>query len=266
MSIVKRYVVGACRLAALVLLLRSGGVAAQTDEIQVYDGSLAPPGVFNLTVHNNYAIDGVKTPAFPGGLVSNHTLSGVPEWAWGITDWFEAGLYLPLYSFSSNDGTTFNGLKGRALFAVPNADQRRFFYGVNFEFSYNTSHWDEKHFTSEIRPIVGWHLGHVDLILNPILDNNFEGASNLDFAPATRVAYNFSSKWAAAFEEYDDFGPVKHFSPGDERSHQAFGVFDYTGSSISLEGGIGVGRTPASDDLVVKLIVSKDLRTRSRKP
>lgn len=248
------------RFVAGLLFLWSAAAAAQTDEIQVYDGSLAAPGVFNLTLHNNYTIRGSKTPAFPGGLAAYHTLSGVPEWAWGVTDWFEAGLYLPLYSFSSNEGTTFNGLKGRALFAVPNADERRFFYGVNFEFSYNTKYWDEKHFTSEIRPIIGWHLGRVDLIFNPILDNSFEGASELDFAPSTRVAYNFSSKWAAALEEYDDFGPVRHFLPGDERVHQLFGVFDYSGRAISIEGGIGVGRTPASDDLAVKLIVAKDLR------
>jgi hypothetical protein len=253
------------RLIAVALLLRGAAAAAQTDEIQVYDGSLAAPGVFNLTLHNNYALHGVTTPAFPGGLASNHTLNGVPEWAWGVNEWFEAGLYLPLYSISSNEGTTLNGVKGRALFAVPHADQRKFFYGVNFEFSYNTSHWDEKQFTAEIRPIVGWHLGHVDLIFNPILDSSFNGVENLDFAPATRVAYNFSPQWAGALEEYDDFGPLKHFNAGDERVHQTFAVVDYTGSSISIEGGVGVGRTPASDDLVLKLIVSKDLKTRRNK-
>jgi opacity protein-like surface antigen len=253
-------------LVALVLVLGSSVAAAQTDEIQVYDGSLAPPGVFNLTVHNNYAIHGVDTPAFPGALVSDHTLSGVAEWAWGINRWFEAGLYMPLYSDSSNEGATFDGVKGRALFAVPNAETRKFFYGVNFEFSYNEKQWDEKHYTSEIRPIVGWHFfnAKVDLVFNPILDNNFEGTKDLDFAPSTRVAYNVSSKWAVAFEEYDDFGPVKHFVPNDERTHEAFAVVDYSSGSFELEGGIGFGETPASDDTVVKLIFSKDLRMHDR--
>jgi hypothetical protein len=39
-----------------------------------------------------------------------------------------------------------------------------------------------------------------------------------------------------------------------------FGVFDYSGDEISLEGGIGFGLTPATDDLAVKLIFSKSLR------
>jgi hypothetical protein len=42
---------------------------AQTDEIQVYDASIAEPGIFNLTWHNNFIADGLKTPAFPGGLI-----------------------------------------------------------------------------------------------------------------------------------------------------------------------------------------------------
>src|SRR3954468_1455950 len=71
---------------------------AQGDEIQVYDGGLAPVGVFNLTVHNNYTPDGLKDPSFPGSNTSNRSWNGVPEWAYGVTSWFEAGLYMPLYS------------------------------------------------------------------------------------------------------------------------------------------------------------------------
>jgi hypothetical protein len=73
----------------------------------------------------------------------------------------------------------------------------------------NAKHWDWNHFTSEIRPVIGLHLHPVDIIVNPILDNSFIGGfKNLDFAPATRVAYNFSSKWAMAVEEYADVGPL----------------------------------------------------------
>jgi hypothetical protein len=247
------------RFVVALLLLWAVAATAQTDEIQVYDGSLAPPGVFNLTLHDNYIARGSKTAAFPGAVEPYHSFNGVAEWAWGVTDWFEAGLYLPLYSISDNEGVTDNGFKGRALFAVPDAADRTFFYGVNFELSYNNRHWDQKRITSEIRPIVGWHLGAFDLIFNPILDNSFEGASHLDFAPATRLAYNVASKWQVAVEEYDDFGPLEDFYPSRDRVHQVFGVFDYEGRAISLEGGIGVGRTPATDDLTFKLIFSKDL-------
>jgi hypothetical protein len=119
--------------------------------------------------------------------------------------------------------------------------------------------WDAKRFTSEIRPIVGWHLGKVDLIFNPILDNSYEGFSRLDFAPATRVAYHLADNWAVALEEYDDFGPLRRFEAWRDQSHQLFAVVDYDGKPVSVEAGIGFRMTPASDNVVLKLILSRDL-------
>src|SRR5271169_123773 len=104
---------------------------AQTDEIQVYDANIAEQGKFNLMVHNNFTPDGRKTPAFPGGVESNRALVGVAEWAYGVTDWFEQGLYLPLYSHSTNDGLTYNGFKLRWLLVRPHSNEHKFFYGVN---------------------------------------------------------------------------------------------------------------------------------------
>ena len=232
---------------------------AQTDEIQVYDGGLAAKGKFNLTWHHNFTPSGLTTPAFPGGLVSDKSLNGVTEWAYGVTNWFEAGLYLPLYSIDKDQGAKLDGAKLRALFAVPNADDRKFFYGVNFEFSGNASQWDATRVTSEIRPIIGWHLHPVDIIVNPILDTSYDGVKNLDFAPATRVAYNLPRMWAVALEEYDDFGPLHDLLPGTDQSHQLYGVVDHTTKYGDFEFGMGFGLTDASDKFTLKLIWSRDL-------
>jgi hypothetical protein len=142
---------------------------------------------------------------------------------------------------------------------VPDAAEQPFFYGINFEFSYNATSWDVKRFTSEIRPILGWHLGHFDLIVNPILDNSYEGFSRLDFAPSARVAYHIDEKFAVGLEEYADFGPLRHFFSASEQSHQLFLVADYDGEPVKVETGIGFGLTQASDNLVLKLILSSDL-------
>jgi hypothetical protein len=241
------------------------GVRAQTDEIQVYDAEIADPGVFNLMVHNNYTLDGLKAPRFPGGLVPNHTLNGVPEWAYGVTDWFEQGLYLPLYSDSSNLGPVLNGFKIRELFVVPHAADQPFFYGINFEFSYNAKHWDSDTYSSEVRPILGWHLGKFDLIVNPIFDNSWKGFKNLDFAPSVRVAYNISKTWAVAVEEYADYGTIGNLLPVDQQSQQLFGVVDYKGDPFNVEAGLGYGMTAASDRWVAKLMLSRDLNPPSAK-
>jgi hypothetical protein len=251
-----------------VLALSAAAVAsAQTDEIQVYDAGIAEPGIFNLTWHNNFTPLGLKTPAFPGGLVNNRNLNGVTEWAYGVNEWFEAGLYLPLYSGSEARGPSINGGKLRALFVVPHAAERKFFYGMNFEFSFNAKHWDPRRYTSEIRPIIGWHLHSFDLIVNPILDNSWHGGvKSLDFAPATRVAYNFNPKWAVAVEEYADYGELRSFYPGTGQPHQIWAVFDRATNFAHIEAGIGFGLTAASDKVTLKLMLSRDLNSKVKNP
>ena len=257
-------ILSALFLAAIVAVPRHA--AAQTDEIQVYDGGLAAPGVFNLTWHNNFTPKGVDTVPFPGGVVADQSFNGVTEWAYGVTDWFEAGLYLPLYTHDKNEGWGIDGSKLRLLFASPHADDRRFFYGANFEFSYNAKRWDETRFTSEVRPIIGWHLKPWDIIINPIFDTSYDGLKNLDFVPATRIAYNFESGWALAAEEYADYGTFANPSSGSEQAHQLYGVVDRTFGSLDVEAGIGVGLTDATDRLTFKLLLSRDLNKKPWRP
>jgi len=261
---VKLFQVSWLTVIAVALMGVPGIAFAQSDEIQVYDGGLADKGVFNLTVHTNFIADGVKTPAFPGAVAAHQSVNGVPEWAYGVNRWFEAGLYLPLYSRDKTLGWGLDGFKLRTLFAVPNADDRKFFYGANFEFSYNAKRWDTTRVTSEIRPIVGWHLRPVDVIINPILDTSYDGVKNLDFAPSLRIAYNVSSVWAIAVEEYADYGPVRKLHSGHEQSHQIYGVVDYSGKALNIEAGIGVGLTGASDNLTFKIILSRDLNVKKK--
>jgi len=246
-------------LAVIALGIGSGQAWAQSDEIQVYDGELTAPRKFNLTWHNNFTPKGNTDPAFAGANVADRSFNGVTEWAYGVTPWFEAGLYLPLYSHDKNLGGTYDGFKLRALFAVPHAEQRKFFYGANFEFSINQKNWDENRFSSEIRPIVGWHLKPWDIIINPILDTEYDGLKNLDFAPAIRIAYNVNDKWAVSLEEYADYGPLHTLYGGSEQSHMLYGVVNHAMKYFEIEAGVGVGLTSATDKVTLKLLVIKDL-------
>ena len=251
-----------CRVGrrALQILLAAWASAAlaQTDEIQVYDAEITAPGHFNLTWHNNFTPSGRRQADLPGGIVPDHTLNGVPEWAYGVTDWFEAGLYLPVYSYTNDDRLLFDGFKLRALFVVPHAHDRTVFYGLNFELSYNKPYWESSRYSGEMRPIIGMHLGRFDLIFNPILDTEFNGLGKLDFAPAARAAYNINSKVAVALENYSDFGPLDHFSAGSAQQQTLFTVFDYGGTSNGIELGVGYGLTRSSDSVVVKLMLMHD--------
>ena len=245
-------------LALLSVAATVGPVYAQTDEIQVYTGEINEPGQFSLTLHNNYTPIGRKEPAFPGGIVPDGAWNGVPEYAYGVTDWLELGGYFPLYSVTREGRFLIDGGKPRALFAVPHANERSFFYAVNFELSYNAHHWATTHVDAEVRPIIGGRIGPVDLIVNPIIDVPFTGFGALDFAPAERVAYNFSKTWALALEHYADYGAVRHFETADRQEQTLFAVVDYGGEPVNVEFGIGHGFTAASDALILKLILTRN--------
>jgi hypothetical protein len=234
---------------------------AQTDEIQVYDAEIEDQGKFNIMVHSNFTPIGRKSPDFPGGIIPNHSVNGAVEWAYGVNDWFEQGLYFPVYTaFSDGRGGSLNGFKIRELFVRPHAHDKTFFYGVNFEFSVNYKYWESKRITSEVRPIVGLHLHPVDIVFNPIVDTDYTGGfGGLEFVPATRIAYNVNDRWAVAAEEYADCGPLRHFLPGNDQFHEVWAVVDRSSKILSLETGVGVGVTSGADKLTFKLMLSRDL-------
>lgn len=259
-------------MCMLLLFMVIGFVAmptqtfAQTDEIQVYDAEIADVGIFNLMIHTNFTPIGRTAPAFPRAIIANDSTNGAAEWAYGVRPWFEQGLYLPVYSLHSvNYGATINGFKIRELFVRPHAHDHEFFYGLNFEFSVNSLHWESKRITSELRPIVGVHFHRWDLIYNPILDTDYAGGlKGLQFNPAGRVACNLSNQWALALEEYDGFGPLRGFVPSSQQFHETWAVVDRNRRFLTIEAGVGVGWNAGADRLTLKLMLSRDLNSHSR--
>jgi hypothetical protein len=266
MNIVQKTFIPALALLAAPLAVIPKAAFAQTDEIQVYDAEIEDQGVFNLELHTNFIASGRKTPDFAGGIIPNHSVNGAAEWAYGVTDWFEQGLYLPVWSpYSEGRGGSMNGFKLRELFVRPHAHDHTFFYGVNFEFSVNYKYWESRRITSEVRPIVGVHLHPVDFIFNPIVDTNYTGGlGNLEFVPATRLAYNVNDKWAVAVEEYADFGQLRHFENVHDQFQEVWAVMDRNGKGLSIEAGVGFGVTAGADRLTLKLMLWRDLNARPK--
>jgi hypothetical protein len=227
--------------------------AKATDEIQVYNAAIAAVGQFTIQQHLNYTASGLKDPPFPGGLVSNHALNGTPEFAYGVTDWWELGLYLP---FAVQDQQFLsNGFKVRTLFVSPNADQRNFFYGINFELGNTTPKFAQTRFTLEVRPIIGIRNADYEFIVNPIVDAGFGKFGQLDFAPAVRVARKLDKDLFVGLEYYSDFGEIGNFPKLADQQHQLFAVTDFKVGDIDVDFGVGFGLTPASDRLVIKTIL-----------
>jgi hypothetical protein len=240
-------------LTGAALSALPGERANATDEIQVYNAGIAAPGQFTIQQHLNYVALGLKDPPFPGGLVSNHSLNGTPEFAYGVTDWWEVGLYLP---FAVQDRQFLSdSFKLRTLFVSPNAEQRNLFYGINFEFSNETPKFAQTRFAMEIRPIIGVRNADWEFIVNPIVDIGFGKYGQADFVPAARVARKIGPDLFVGLEYYADFGQIGNFASLADQQHTLFAVTDFKLGVFDVNFGVGYGLTPASDRWVVKTIV-----------
>lgn len=224
------------------------------DEIQVYNAAIATVGQWTYEQHLNYAAIGQTMPETPGGLHSNRALQGTPEFAYGLTEWWEAGFYLP---FAVNGDNQFlsNGAKIRSLFVVPDAAKRTFFYGVNFELSYELPRFSTVPWNLEVRPIIGVRNSDWEFIVNPIVDFGLGSAGEAVFAPATRLARNLGEDRFIGLEYYADFGKIGDFLPLQKQSQQLFAVTDFKIDQWDVELGAGYGFTTGSDRFVVKAIL-----------
>jgi hypothetical protein len=241
---------------ALVAWQFSGMAARATDEIQVYNADITPRGTFSLEQHLNYIWNGSQVPPFPGGIAPYHTLNGTPELAYGVRDWWELGLYMP-FSFDSNGTYLPGGFKVRTLFVSPHAEERKLFYGLNTEISYQTPRFSQSAVGVEFRPILGVRDIGWELIVNPIVDVSFGPYGEVDFVPAVRLARTIAEETMIGVEYYADFGPLGNFSPADQQQHTIFGVIDFKMFTLDVEFGMGVGLTGGSDALVSKMIVGR---------
>src|SRR3979409_1604785 len=206
--------------AALWIVLAQPAKAV--DEIQVYNAGIAAPGQFTIQQHLNYIPLGVKDPPFPGGLVSHNSINGTPEFAYGVTDWWEVGLYLP---FAIKDQQFLSdSFKLRTLFVTPHAEQRDFFYGVNFEFSNTTPKFSQSRFGMEIRPIIGVRNADWEFIVNPIVDIGFGKNGRAEFHPAHSPRRKGGPDLFAGFEYYADLGEIGHFGSVADQQHTLFAV------------------------------------------
>src|SRR5229473_8459280 len=214
-----------CALAGAAFLAVVGQPAKATDEIQVYNAGIAAVGQFTIQQHLNYTALGLKDPPFPGGLVSNHAINGTPEFAYGVNDWWEVGLYLP---FAIQDRQFLSdSFKLRTLFVSPNAERRNFFYGVNFEFSNTTPKFSQTRFVLEIRPIIGIRNADYEFIVNPIVDVGFGKNGEAEFAPAARLARKLGPDLFVGLEYYADFGEIGNFLKSADQQHTLFAVTDF---------------------------------------
>ena len=82
-------------LAVSCALLSPAAHSALPDEIQVYTDDINAPGEFGLELHVNTTPRGIRTPGYPGEVVTHRGLRITPEFSYGLAPHWDVGAYLP---------------------------------------------------------------------------------------------------------------------------------------------------------------------------
>jgi hypothetical protein len=252
---VKKPLLVLCVLA----FLRTPAAGAQDNyEIQVYGAELVPVGATMLELHSNYTFDG--QPGAAGVLTSRHALHETVEITHGFSEWLEVGFYF-FTSTQSGTGLEWVGDHVRPRLSAPARWHWPVGVSLSQEIGYVRRSYSEDTWTWEIRPIVDRRFGPLYVSLNPVLDRALKGpgaGAGFEFSPNAQTAIDLSPKVNVALEYYGGFGPVKAFAPLNQTSQQIVPAVNLNfGDDWEFNLGVGVGLTPATDRLLVKMILGR---------
>ena len=239
---------------ALAAMFGCASASHAYDEIQVYNNAINDPGQFGLEMHSNYVVDGRRRPSYLGELAPNHILAFTPEFSYGVTPFFELGLYLPFSVSLDRNLSYMDGAKLRTKFL--NAKDPDFYYGLNIEVGMEPSRYSQTRWNSELRPIIGGNLGDWSIAFNPNLEIALSGNSlKPSFGPQIKVMRNLNSLVAVGVEHYTDLGTPDRIVASRKQTHTTYLVTDLAIGNIDVNIGVGRGWTNVADDWTVKIIV-----------
>ncbi len=247
------------RYAALILLMFGceAKVYAAPDEIQVYTDDMNEPGQAGVEIHLNYVPDGSRIVEHSGAIASHHRFQATPEFSYGITKEWEAGMYVPT-AIAADGGAYANGLRLRMKYIRQQPEGSAWFWGLNTEFGYTAPRVTDSPWAMEIRPIIGLRMARWMLAFNPIIDvplsnGGFHGAA---FEPSVKVMREITRGVEVGLEHYSGLGPLRNLQGWRGQDHTVYAVADMQFKAFELNVGLGRGYHNAADDWVMKAIVA----------
>jgi len=242
-------------LAGMVCLATAASASAQDPfEIQVYQYLTVPKGKWNLETHFNYTARGTTVAEGPVAPTEGQ-LHLTFELTRGITDYVELAAYLVL-ARREGHGPEYVGWRLRPRFRLPERWTGPIQVSLSTEVGFPRDRFDTEDVTLEVRPILEWKAGRVQIDLNPVVGRSLKGPGTTDgwdFEPGARVGLRLSRVVDLSAEYYGALGPVKNLDPADQQVHQFFGGADlWFRENVVLNFGVGFGATEAGNRTVLK--------------
>jgi len=249
------------RLRALVcaLALAPGiAAAALSDEIQVYTDDINAKGAFGLELHVNTTPSGRSVPDYPGEAVPAHGLRVTPEFSYGLTPDWEAGLYVPT-NLDRSGSYQVAGAKLRLKWLPlrPAENSAGWFAGANGELSHVQKKFSESPSSFELRMMAGHRSEEWLFAVNPVfgwsLSSGYRSATP-DFGLSLKVARTIREGLAIGLEHYAELGTTRRLLPSSEQQHTLYATADVESKAVAVNFGVGCGVTGATDKWTVKAI------------
>jgi hypothetical protein len=248
---------GAIVIAGAATLAPVAGFAL-TDEIQVYTDDINKPRKFGLEFHVNTTPSGRSTPDYPGDVPPEHGVRFTPEFSYGLTRDFEAGLYLPA-GREPDGGLFLSGAKLRLKWLPLQPDETRggWYAGANLELSSLDKKYSDSRYSSELRTIFGYRAPDWLIGVNPIFEWDLSSGyrqGGPGFTHAWKAMHDVVPGIALGFEYYDSIGKLAHPLPHDQQEQTLYLALDVDRKPWMFNVGIGRGMTSATDRWTVKAI------------
>lgn len=232
---------------------------AISDEIQVYTDDINKPGEFGLELHLNTTPRGRKTPDYPGESPPHHGLRLTPEFSYGISKDWEAGLYLPTV-MDSNGNFSAAGVKLRLKWMPLRGDEETggAYLGANLELSNVNKKYSESRYGTELRVMMGYRAKEWHLAFNPIFGYDLSkgyrgGGPSFDFA--AKAVHDVVDGIAMGLEYYSGVGKLSNTLPASQQEKTLYLVTDYDRKPFPFNLGLGRGLNGATDKWTVKAII-----------
>ncbi len=242
---------------ATIGVLVGGAAFGADEEIQVYMDEIGKPGEFGLDVHTNYVADGDLVTDYPGNQPSLHRLRITPEFAYGLTDSLELGVYLPLATVDQDGHLDAGGIKFRLKYVAPKAPEAGWFWGANLELGRVNHSLDANPVNGELKGILGTRNGPWTLACNLNIDFKVSGPepSPTTFELATKLMRAIGHGASLGIESYNGLGELE--SPGhlNESEQAGYIVLDKSVGHWELNLGVGTGYGSNPDHLILKAII-----------
>lgn len=244
---------------AAVLGTAAGALAQGNFEIQVYGSETVAPGQTMVELHSNTAARGT-TRTEDRVLRTQGAFHETIEITRGFSPWFETGFYI-FRSVQPDRRWEWVGDHIRPRVRAPDEWTLPVGLSLSLEAGYQRREFSTDTWTLEVRPIVDKRIGHWYASLNPVVDRSLKGQGvrehrGFEFSPNAKVSDDVTDRIALGLEYYGAVGPLARFDPVRQQQHQIFPVLDLDlGPRWEFNAGVGVGLTPSTDNLVLKIIL-----------